>query len=143
MKSTFNEVWLQIIDLDDAQDCCFPNVGVQVLQRLLDGGHEVLEGACETQGAETSQREAPYFAILVVTVFEEGVDGHNCGFRVGFSVVGKVKVDHLLFDDIVGVRGKAHFVEEAGNVNTCEVWIDIYIFNELFIVAYYRESCTR
>ena len=49
----------------------------------------------------------------MLTIFLEGVDGHDCKFGVIFGVGGQVEIDHFFHHFIIGEGSSAHLGENG------------------------------
>lgn len=98
------------------------DVRVNVIKTLLQRVLHILVHAVELERAQRSQGQPSYLVIRGLQIHLEGVDCQNGQLGVLLGVVNQIQVNHLLGDNVVGLRGLNHFRVESRHIySKCHV----------------------
>lgn len=98
------------------------DVRVNVIETLLQRVLHILVHAVELERAQRSQGQPSYLVIRGLQIHLKGVDCQNGQLGVLLGVVNQIQVNHLLGDNVVGLRGLNHFRVESRHIySKCHV----------------------
>lgn len=107
---------LQIIQLRHTQRRRLPHIRVIVPQTFLQRIAQIVDYLLYTYASHGPDGECADERVWVIGVFDEGVDGKNDKFGLGFGIVDEVEVDELFLFYVVGLHIFEHVREETADI---------------------------
>ncbi len=112
------DLFVEVVQLENAHDGGFADVGVAVVQGAGEGFGDVLDHLGEAEGAQGPQGQAAHHRVVVVAVLGQGVGAHLRQVGVGRGVIAQKQVDHFLNHQIAGFDHQHHLREQPRDVDS-------------------------
>lgn len=111
-----HQLGFQIIQLRHTQRRRLPHIWVIVPQAFLQRIAQIVNYLLDAYAPHGPDSERADERVRVVRVFDEGVDGKNDEFGLGFGIIDEVEVDELFLFDVVGLHIFEHVREETADI---------------------------
>jgi hypothetical protein len=66
-----------VVKLHTTDDCCLLDIGINIMQTLLDGLLKILSHTVKSKRTQASQSEASNFVVLLLYVHPKGIDSKD------------------------------------------------------------------
>lgn len=107
-----------MVKLDTTDYCCLLNIGINIMQTLLDSLLKILSHTVKSKRTQASESEASNFVVLLLYVHPKGIDSKDSKLLVLLSIVYQIEVYHFLHDNILSARRLDHLRVKPRNIDT-------------------------
>ena len=133
-----------VVKLDTANNCCLFNIGINIMQTLLDSLLKILSDAVKSERTQAYESKTSYFVVLLLNVHPKSIDSEDGKLLVLLSIVDEIQIYHLFHDDILCARGFDHLRVKSRNIDSqSHVSNDLFDDIPLFIDILLNSNCSQ